>query len=58
MPDDETPTSEIKLTATYDNGREAYPLLELEAVKGVDSKDHLIELLWFAIKSCDEVEEA
>ena len=50
-------TAEIKVRAVYAQGRDEYPLLELEEVEGIDNMAHLVELLWYAIRSCDEVSE-
>ncbi len=50
-------SAEVKLRAVYDNGRSEYPLLELEEVSGIDDKAHLMELLWYAIKAADSVDE-
>ena len=50
-------TAEIKVRAVYDQGRDEYPLLEIEEVEGIDNMAHLVELLWYAIRSCDEVSE-
>jgi len=57
-PDPDTPlTASITVRAVYDQGRDEYPLLEIEEIEGIENRAHLVELLWYAIKSADEAGE-